>query len=542
MGRIVLLVATCAIVAPSVSLLSSFLVTNKVYDTRTSSSSKNDTINARSTTVSFSEQRGGLTANFSSAESSSVGESRCESLPKSKPLLNPFKDFTYGPPTSTSSNDPVYSSFHCVGTAGRGNMQTEVDSLKANRPNYVNRACYYRNLFYRVKDQTFHFLAAPAEAKLWEAKANLTNDLEEYQGRMNVSIGAVPDMLTKNQLQSAMQDAYLPWRPHLQKRLPPAKYSTIRANSGLDTYFLLFHPFHGFNFGHMLWDDMLSLFSLMDSFGLDQEAGISHTLPLFVENYNKKTKENFGGGDGQYRCAPWNYRKYPKCLKFQKRFYPQFLNIETDPCSGDMLRTGNWFQGMGQVGTYKGNPANATCQEQYYLNHAETSSFAAPKTLDSMNAPPPDTEYVLLDHVLAGIGRLAFFGCENDCSIGRGPQWYRYRRFLLQNVWGPSEGCALADSAPKGYITFSLSLQSTRTDLVWAFTEEFEHAKAVYGEDAVRFVDMSTLTVREQTEVTANSAVYLTNHGGVGATSIFLPKGASVIVFWHGAERKDTNW
>ena len=463
---------------------------------------------------------------------STVG-SQCNSLPKTKAMLNPFKDLTYGAATSTVFSDPVYSSFHCIGAAGAGDMQTEVASLKARRPNYINRACYYRNLYYRIKDQTFHFLASPAEARLWEAKAQQTRDLEEYQGRMNVSIGAVFDTATQI-------DDFKPWRPHLQTKLDTGNYSTVSAKSGLPTYFLLFHPFHSFNFGHMLWDDMLSLFSLMDLFGLDQEASLSHTLPLFVENFNKKNGQNFGGSDGQWRCAPWNTAKWRKCLPMHRRGFPQFLKIETDPCSGDMLRTGNWFRGMKEVGRYPGNEANSTCQEQYYLGTDGTSAAIPP--LDALNVPPPDTDYILLDHVMAGIGRLAYFGCQYDCSIGRAPQWYRFRRFLLQNVWGPSEGCAIADAIPRGYITFSLSGRSSRTNEVWHFTEEIERARHIYGEEAVRVVDMSTHSVREQTEIAANSAVYLTNHGGVGATSIFLPKGSSVIVYWHGKDRKDSHW
>jgi hypothetical protein len=39
-----------------------------------------------------------------------------------------------------------------------------------------------------------------------------------------------------------------------------------------------------------------------------------------------------------------------------------------------------------------------------------------------------------------------------------------------------------------------------------------------------------------------NSAVYITNHGGVGATSIFVQQKTSVFVYWHGLQRMDENY
>jgi len=230
-----------------------------------------------------------------------AAQQQCDSLPLSKPILNPFRDFEFDTPTPTfdgqlstsagnqqSAPPPIYSSYHCVSTSGRGSMQTEADSLmKARRPNYMNRSCYYKNLYYRVKDQTFHFLASPAEAKVWETKATQTLDLEEFQGRMQVSIGVVPDAASPDKAKILTH----PWRPKLQTRLDTGHYATFKATTGLPLYFLIFHPFHSFNFGHLLWDDILSLFSLLDLFSLTNEAMFAHTVPFFVENFNKKTKK-----------------------------------------------------------------------------------------------------------------------------------------------------------------------------------------------------------------------------------------------------------
>jgi len=188
---------------------------------------------------------------------------------------------------------------------------------------------------------------------------------------------------------------------------------------------------------------------------------------------------------------------------------------------------------------------NTTCQEDYYYDgndNSESMTNPATTALASLNTAPPDADYVLLEHVLAGTGRLGFSGCENECSIGRGPQWFRFRKFVLQNIWGPSGGFTLADATPAGYITFSLSGQSSRPDLVWHFEQEIQLARQIYGEAAVRVVDMAKFSLKEQSQIAADSAVYITNHGGVGATSVFVPDGASVIVYWHKNDRFEPNY
>jgi hypothetical protein len=50
---------------------------------------------------------------------------------------------------------------------------------------------------------------------------------------------------------------------------------------------------------------------------------------------------------------------------------------------------------------------------------------------------------------------------------------------------------------------------------------------------------MANMTLQEQAELVANSAVLLTNHGGGSAVSVFLPTGSGILVFWHGNSRMD---
>jgi hypothetical protein len=62
-----------------------------------------------------------------------------------------------------------------------------------------------------------------------------------------------------------------------------------------------------------------------------------------------------------------------------------------------------------------------------------------------------------------------FFGCEVNCSIGRGPQFVRFRRFLFDKLFGPKASCEIAEKGPIGNITFSVPIGSSRGMLVSMF-------------------------------------------------------------------------
>jgi hypothetical protein len=98
------------------------------------------------------------------------------------------------------------------------------------------------------------------------------------------------------------------------------------------------------------------------------------------------------------------------------------------------------------------------------------------------------------------------------------------------------------EGAPAGYITFSLSENSSRPDKIHDFVKEIQLIKAMYGKEVVKVVDMATMSMADQAKLVSNSAVLLTNHGGVGGVSVFLQKGASVIIFWHNERRFDSNF
>lgn len=87
---------------------------------------------------------------------------------------------------------------------------------------------------------------------------------------------------------------------------------------------------------------------------------------------------------------------------------------------------------------------------------------------------------------------------------------------------------------PKGYITFSLPVGSTRPGMVSFFEDIMPYAKEIVGEARVKVVNMANMTLSEEAELAMGTAILFVNHGGGSASSIFLPKHVAIILYAHG--------
>jgi hypothetical protein len=100
---------------------------------------------------------------------------------------------------------------------------------------------------------------------------------------MGVSIGHLEDMIPADK---TMRMNIAPWRPKVHENVATPPNANCLAMGPEKTTFLLYQPFHRRNIGHFIWDDLLSLFSLLDQVGVAQDEGATH-VPLFVERTEK---------------------------------------------------------------------------------------------------------------------------------------------------------------------------------------------------------------------------------------------------------------
>ncbi len=459
----------------------------------------------------------------------SIAERKRVSIPPDEnlfvkpPLFNPWRDFVFSDLTITNKTDH-YSSHSCVAAASTD-----------RRKDHVSRTCHYQNLYYHVPTKKWHYFPNPSERLVFQRDRNRVNDMDvniwhvreafvdKLVDRISVPyrpevhlVDAIPrgaelrkDSYDDQEAVSStgQVDQHSQRTPsgtilqHSRPTFTQNKTVVLSMSNGMRPIFVVYKGSMA-NFGHFIWDDYLSIYSQLDLLDL---ADDDQVMPIpFVQD------DNLGGSF----CSADNGYVYKECTGFMKRMYPSLWNIDTD-CSGDVVRTGNWLQGTRSIGAWSQHP-HERCGD-YRDNITNVI----------------DAEYVLVPNVTVGSGRLALFSCYGDCTLGRGPQLFRFRNFLMRRMLGHAHAIN-----PKGYITFSLAHGASRgKGEVSFFENEIAAAKLRYGEQAVKAVDLATLTLEAQAELIANSAVLFTNHGGGSASTVFLPKGASAFLYWAGQQR-----
>lgn len=439
-------------------------------------------------------------------EHTNIGPPLKEKIPlvdyKRRPAsLNPFTDFKLSPSTNNNDNKlPPFSSFHCV------------QADQSGYPDYQARTCEYRNLYYSPSDQSFHYYARPHEIHEYHNTTDLADAMTVADGFLRwdkLSLGGLETVST-----TGVKFTY-DWKPTIETDFAATKYSTIASPS--NPVFVLYLPSYSFNLGHLVFDDLLSIFAMLHLFAYALDSD-HQPVPFFIERPNEAMGINFGSRDPFWRCHPDHADRWSKCIKLWSRIYPSLLGVTPDPKTGDIMRTGNWMRGSVAIGEY---------------NAAKSAKLDIRKEGDLNTLQSGD--YVLLPTVVYGPGRLANWACKGECTIGRGLWLWEFRRYLLGNILGKK--LAQREAQNQGFITISLPVGTTHANKVTYFEDVIETAKKRFGSERVKAVDMAKLSMPEQAQLVRESTVYLTNHGGGSASAVFLPRGATLIIY-HGIGRQ----
>lgn len=240
------------------------------------------------------------------------------------------------------------------------------------------------------------------------------------------------------------------------------------------------HPTSYRNPGHLLWDDFMALYTLLDIFDRVDDR-------LFLAQMRRPTNDEF-----EESIPPFD---------IINRFLP-----------------------------YMGNhPYNIDITQGYDLK------------LDHPKFPTDGGDRVVCaDHGLTGSGLFSDHGdrrwhgqWEADRvlphNIGRGGLFRRYRRFLMKNL-GKSPDRTMQVHPYRVVVALSSSTKRDRANVT--FEEQIESLTALGDRVDIHAVNMTNLTLEEQIELTSAAAIYVSVVGGGTSTAMFLPKGAHLFLFY----------
>jgi len=265
----------------------------------------------------------------------------------------------------------------------------------------------------------------------------------------------------------------LPWSPSI---LPPPKegYYALPAN-------VVWIPIHtltdnAVNPGHLLLDYFLPIFTLLSMFGHENK------LVPFVTDHNRYCTQS----------------RANNCMTMVSKFIPL-------------------------VGVKPGSFSNSLNNFEFNVVNNETRS-----------------NIVCAKHALAGIGMLNDHGrnkhgqlmsdYERMRNIGRGPEIYRFREFMLRNM-----GIAEEEQVRQPPYQILFSMNSTGSPRRRR-TFEAQLAALERGlsseEVTTKALVLADLTIQEQVRAVADSSVYVSAMGGSAVFATFLPRGSTVVLYF----------
>lgn len=345
---------------------------------------------------------------------------------------------------------------------------------------WLYRSCQFQHFCFSTQENEFVIVQSPQE-QTWLKRHAHSDSLIGTSVNTNISLS----LGGLNAKWGVAAFTKLKWFPRVLREPIVGYYQ-------LPDYYVWvpFHSMAGFNAGHLVWDDWLGIHTLLTMFGLIDDSD-SRNLQPFLTRYVLKE-------DPLWATCDFNDEMKNKCSKLMPRFLPL---MGVDPST---FSTTNDFR--------------------FETNNNKRS------------------KYVCSSFGAAGIGMLTDHATKTHGweprdyktthNVGRGASLYRFRNFMMGNM---GISTAPLSRTPPFHITFSVkSSQSQVRNL--AFEKQIQAVENGFArnETEVHAHVLKSLPLQEQVELASKSAVFVTSSGGGAVTATFLPRGATLIIYYQG--------
>jgi hypothetical protein len=352
---------------------------------------------------------------------------------------------------------------------------------------WMYRSCQFRHFCFDIDAKEYVIVQSPEEQKWLEFVKR--DPLIGTSSTMNitVSLGGLNPKWQRKHFRR------LEWFPRVVDKMDNGYYELPSHYTWVP-----FHSMAGFNAGHLVWDDFLPIYTLLSIFGLFEN---DMQRPLLTR-YELKHEALWA------TCDFLNENKV-KCEKLFGKFLPS-MGVE---------------------------PGTFSTTEDFRFEITTTTT----KTRKS--------NYVCARYGAAGIAMLTDHATKahgwepkdykTTHNTGRGAALYAFRNFLMHNLKLPNQ--PLQTQAPYA-ISFSM-LSSHSSKRSQDYITQMKAVNRTFSTDelVVHGHVMEDLTVQEQVKLASTSAIFVTTSGGGAVTATFLPRGASLIIYYVGDGSRENN-
>lgn len=382
---------------------------------------------------------------------------------------NPDGSFN-GAPIYLKQEDNIESHVHCVG-----------DNYE--RDGWKHRSCLYRFICFNTLSNDFVLFQSKTEAKLADlverkpfiklsdaaSRENTTVSI----GGINLKWGAAPGQGIDR----------LEWQPKILPVREKLKYYMLPE----EIVWAPLHSLNGANPGHLVWDDFLPVYTLLDMFDL-----LDHH-PLLLRYVLQD------GGRGLWAGCDVREEREKECDQMLHKFIPMMWG--PDPV----------------------------------LRYTSSMKSKLVRSDESVHL-------VCAKHGVAGIGGINDHGTSKAHgwapedykevhNHGRGGDLFRFRNYVMRNMGYPIETLHVVKPTGPHRIIFSLGSSSIKIRDV-DFASQIRKIKEEVPNVSVEALQFSKMTLREQLDAASSASIMVSVCGGAAVTGMFLPKGASLVLYY----------
>ena len=424
--------------------------------------------------------------------------------------------------------------------------QKQQQQSQQQQQQWMWQSCRFENLCWDLQQHDFVLIHQPSDqnendsyaAPCWNQNNDASNNSNNNTYNCAVALGGINPRYDQGEPGPTKGSWKLQWFPRIVSATAsmPTTTTTTTGYYQLPSH-VVWSPFHsmaGHNVGHLLWDDFYPLFRLWRRYGV---------LPFTKSS--KASKE-------QQQQQQQQQKQTQILLWRQKLVKQQALYATCDIRRNKRMQCKRNFQKF--VSLVGVDPSTFSTSKDYQWNVTTTITTKA-----------STTSLICARTGIAGIGLLTDHGLSdhgwddaltdhnnnkkmNDPphNLGHGRDLYAFRDFVLKNAvgraqveaWQAAYSNHASSSSRKRRIVFSLE-SSKDWDRRLNFTQHqaaLQAANITTSSGSAINIEahrLWQLSLHDQLHLAVTTDIFVTVCGGGSMTATFLPRGATLIVFYN---------
>lgn len=380
-----------------------------------------------------------------------------------------------GPPDGFFNKFPVYYQNYQEGF----HSNTHCIGENFGKDAWKFRSCQFQNLCFDTEVNEFVLFTSPEQREL--EKVLMPDMWPASSMNTKVSVGGINPKWGPEHLE-------MKWYPSLrdvEELESQGGYYTLQS----DKLLIPWHSLAGFNPGHLVWDDFLPIYTLLSAFDLTDKQ-----LALIRFDLPPPTKAMWAS------CQ----RQWEDCAPILDKFLPLM--------GAELNKT------ISQIDSHL----------ETVLNESKSKFVCAPNGVAGLG--------MLTDHGAKLHGWQAK-DYEYSHNIGRGGSVYQFRNWMMDNLLGEDRRES-GISKPPYRIIFSTGSSITaarKVDFEWHAALLQKRLGGKYDLD-IRVVKLAEMSIVEQVQLASEASIFISAAGGGAVTAMFLPKGASLFIYYNGVD------